>query len=392
MANISFLVEYFPGGGVERVLMNLAQHLTAKGHTMYLFVRHLTQGDLPEGLPIKYIELPYSARSSRNYDFVVDAIRKHNIEVFFAPGRFPKYLPELRSRGICKLVYVLHGCPFYETMEKWGQIIHPKRRTIGEWLSRWLVNYPKYKLGYYHRKTAKRYRTIYDAVDAYGTLFEEYGRMVTDKLGVRYEESKCVVLQNPIDIPQESTLDTLREKRVLFVGRLSYWDKRIDRLLDVWRLVHADFPDWRLTIAGEGEELHDLQSLVRKYNLPRVEFLGFVADPTPLYASSEILCLTSSIEGCPMVLLEAQLHGCAAIAFDCCSGVREILSPNGECGLFVPNGDIEAYAKALSQLMGNEELRLSIRRNGRLSVERFSPAMSAEQYHGLISRLTKESV
>jgi glycosyltransferase involved in cell wall biosynthesis len=198
-------------------------------------------------------------------------------------------------------------------------------------------------------------------------------------------------LPNPIDLTGETNLDAPREKRVLFVGRLSYWDKRIDRLLDVWRLVHNDFPDWRLTIAGEGEELHDLQRIVRKHNLPRVEFLGFVADPTALYASSEILCLTSSIEGCPMVLLEAQLHGCAAIAFDCCSGVREILSPNGECGLFVPNGDIEAYAKALSQLMGNEELRLSIRRNGLESVTRFAPERSAEQYHNLIVRLTRLS-
>ena len=93
-----------------------------------------------------------------------------------------------------------------------------------------------------------------------------------------------------------------------------------------------------------------------------------------------------------MVLLEAQLHGCAAIAFDCCSGVREILSPNGECGLYVANGDIKGYAEALSRLMSDENLRQTIRRNGRLSVERFSPAMSAQQYNGLISRLTKESV
>ena len=90
-----------------------------------------------------------------------------------------------------------------------------------------------------------------------------------------------------------------------------------------------------------------------------------------------------------MVLLEAQLHGCAALAFDCCSGVREILSPNGECGLYVPNGDIKAYAKALSLLMSDENLRKSIRRNGRASVERFAPERSAEQYHNLIARLTQ---
>lgn len=390
MANISFLVEYFPGGGVERVIMNLAQPLTEKGHKVFLFVRHLTRENLPNNLPIDYIELPHSARSSKNYQFVVDAIKAHNIDIFFAPGRFPKYLPKLRALGICKLVYVLHGCPFYEKMEKWGAISHPKQRTLKEWFKRWFINYPKYKLGYYDHKMAKRYKTIYNAVDAYGTLFEEYGRMVAEKLNVPYEDSKCVVLQNPIPQSDNIELNNPRQKRVLFVGRLSYWDKRIDRLLAVWQLVHNDFPEWKLSIVGIGEELKSLERIVERENLPRVEFLGFVADPTPLYLSSEILCLTSSIEGCPMVLLEAQLGGCATIAFDCCSGVREILSPNWESGIYVPNNDIEAYAKALSRLMSDEDLRTSIQGNGAKSAKRFSPEHSAAQYHALIEQLLRD--
>lgn len=387
MANISFLVEYFPGGGVERVIMNLAQPLTDKGHKVFLFVRHLSREDLPAGLPIEYIELPHSARSSKNYKFVVDAVKAHNIDIFFAPGRFPKYLPKLRELGICKLVYVLHGCPFYEKMEKWGAISHPKNRTLKEWLRRWLVDYPKFKLGYYDRKMAKRYETIYNAVDAYGTLFEEYGRMVTERLGLSYEESKCVVLQNPIDLSSSTEIGDSREKRVLFVGRLSYWDKRIDRLLAVWGIIHKNFPEWRLSIVGEGEELESLEKIVAKNNLPRVEFPGFVPNPTPLYSSSEILCLTSSIEGCPMVLLEAQLAGCATIAFDCCSGVREMLSPNWESGVCVPNNDIEAYAEYLSRLMSDDDLRASIQRNGAKMAQRFSPEQSAAQYDALIKQL-----
>ena len=88
-----------------------------------------------------------------------------------------------------------------------------------------------------------------------------------------------------------------------------------------------------------------------------------------------------------MVLLEAQLCGCATMAFDCCSGVREILSPNWESGVYVPNNDIEAYAKALSRLMSNDELRASIQRNGAQSAKRFSPEQSAAQYNALIEQL-----
>lgn len=387
MANISFLVEYFPGGGVERVIMNLAQPLAEKGHKIFLFAYHLTREKLPDNLSLEYIELPYSAHSSKNYKFVTDAIKAHHIDIFFAPGRFPKYLPKLNESGICKFVYVLHGCPFYETMEKWEAISHPKRKSFSGWLRRWFVDYPKFKFGYYDRKMAKRYETIYHAVDAYGVLFEEYGRMVTNKLGVPYEGSKCVVLQNPTKISPNIAVERTRQKRILFVGRLSYWDKRIDKLLVIWGLIHKNFPEWTLSIVGEGDEMGELKRIVENNNLPRVEFVGFVSDPTSYYLSSEILCLTSTIEGCPMVLLEAQLCGCATIAFDCCSGVNEILSPNWESGVCVPNNDIEAYAEYLSRLMSDDELRASIQQSGAKAAQRFSPEYSAAQYHALIEQL-----
>lgn len=387
MANIAFLVEWFPGGGVERVIMNLAQPLVDRGHKIFLFVRNLQAEKLPVILPIEYIELPYSTLSSHNYYKVRQAIIDNHIDILLSTGRFPKYLPKLRQEGICKLVLVLHGCPFYEKLEKWGQIIRPRKHTITEWLNRYLINYPKFKLGYYDRKMKKRYHSIYNAVDAYGVLFEEYGRMVTEEVGVPYEESKCVVLQNPIQITGEVELSAQREKRVLFVGRLSYWDKRIDRLLSAWKLVYKDFPDWKLSIVGEGGERKALEKMVSDEGLQRVEFLGFNPSPEQLYATSEILCLTSAIEGCPMVLLEAQLYGCATMAFDCSAGVRELLSPNWESGVYVPNGDIKAYAEALAKLMSDDTLRSKIQQNGVENAKRFSPEKSAEQYHALIERL-----
>ena len=390
MANISFLVDWFPGGGVERVLMNLVQPLTERGHKIYLFVHHLHKEQLSEEYAIEYLEMPHPARSSRNSTFVMEAVKKHHIDIFFAPGRFPKYLPKLNASGLCKLVYVLHGCPFFEKLEKWGAIVHPKKNTFISKLRRWLIDYPKYRFGYYDRKTKKRYHTIYNAVDAYGVLFEEYGRMVTTELGVPYEESKCVVLQNPIKISGEVGSDAPRQKRVLYVGRLSYWDKRIDRLLSAWKLVEESFPEWKLSIVGEGGERNALEAFVRTNNLQRVEFLGFEPNPQNFYNSSEILCLTSTIEGCPMVLLEAQMCGCATMAFDCSSGVRNILSPNWESGVCVANGDIEAFASALSRLMSDDELRCSIQRNGAESAKRFSPEVSAAQYHTLIEELMKK--
>jgi glycosyltransferase involved in cell wall biosynthesis len=75
------------------------------------------------------------------------------------------------------------------------------------------------------------------------------------------------------------------------------------------------------------------------------------------------------------------------MAFDCSPGIRNILSPVWENGAYVANGDIEAYAEALSRLMSDDELRQKIQRNGLDNIKRFSAEESAKQYDSLINKL-----
>jgi glycosyltransferase involved in cell wall biosynthesis len=159
----------------------------------------------------------------------------------------------------------------------------------------------------------------------------------------------------------------------------------------VWEKLHEAFEDWELTIIGDGPEKHELKKIVQNKKLQRVTFISFTTHPEKYYKESEILCLTSDFEGCPMVLLEAQQHGCAAIAFDCSYGVRDILSPNWTNGVFIPNGDIDEYAQALAKLMEDKALRRTIQRNGLENVKRFSISTSVEQYDALINNICSEN-
>ena len=282
----------------------------------------------------------------------------------------------------------MHSCPFYEDRLHHNIIHHPVRRSLGHVLRNWLINYPKYKLGYYHRRTLKRYKSIYENSDAVGVLFDDYGVQMARALGVEGASNKIVTLRNPIgDQSSDSVLRLNREKVVAYIGRLSTHDKRVDRLLEVWLRVHDKYPDWRLWIVGSGEAQPALERYVEEHNLPRVEFLGFRSEVDEIYKRVSIVALTSDFEGCPMVLLEAQKWGCATIAFECSSGVREILSPNKVNGVYVKNGDIDGYAEALSALMGDDELRASIQKHGPENVKRFSPEVTAGAYSALIERL-----
>lgn len=390
MANISFLLNQFPAGGVERVTMNLISPLTyEKRHNIFIFV-HLLDRDKLTGsdMPVTYIELPHRSNDKRNKKVIADAIRKHHIDLLIAPIISPKYIFELREEKLCKVCYVLHGVPFYELkeMENSFKRILPEE-SLDKIIKKYLLTLPKFKLGYYHRKAILTYRERYEKLDGFAVLNDQYKEMIAKAVDTKADDEKLFTLQNPLPALGYELEETERKKHVIFVGRLSYTDKRVDRLLSVWEKIYTKFPDWELLIIGDGPEKVRLMRLAERNKLERVSFIEFTAQPEQYYKESEILCLTSDFEGCPMVLLEAQQYGCATMAFDCSYGVRDILSPNYTNGVYVPNGDIEAYADALLRLMEDDELRHTIQKNGIENVKRFSIAKSVEQYDDLIQKI-----
>jgi hypothetical protein len=102
MANISFLLNHFPAGGVERVIMNLIPPLTyEKGHRVFIFVYKLNKDKLAGiDLPVTYIELPHRTTSKKNKGLIIESIRKYGIDLFFSPIISPKYIYELKKENV----------------------------------------------------------------------------------------------------------------------------------------------------------------------------------------------------------------------------------------------------------------------------------------------------
>lgn len=393
MANISFMLERFPGGGTERVVMNLAKPLAECGHKIFLFVHKLQKDKLAEeALPITYIPLCYKLTDRGNFPTIEEAIKRENIDIFFIVGMglLPKYLGELKRSGWCKIVNVLHSMPFHELVQKEAAIKQPLKKSIFALAKNYLLTLPKFKLGYYDKKVLKKYTTIYQHTDSYGVLFDSFGVALAERLGVESDSSKICTLPNPLPDVEFNLEDAKREKRIVYVGRLTYHDKRLDRLLAVWERLHLRFPEWRLSFVGDGNDEANLKSIVAKKGLQRVEFLGWHNNPFEFYQTSEIMCMTSIVEGCPMAMLEAQQCGCVPVAFECSTGIREILSPNWHSGVYVANGDIAAYAEVLSKLMSDDELRRQIQANGPANAKRFSVEKSVKCYDELIKKLCSE--
>jgi glycosyltransferase involved in cell wall biosynthesis len=346
---------------------------------------------IPEGeLAITYIKLPHDISRIENYPTIVEAIKQYDIEIFFASGFYANYLKQLKEENVCKLVYVLHGMPLYEKFINNYIFNQPEKRSVKAWLKHYLLTIPKHKLGYYNRRILNNYKRRYHDTDAYGVLLDSYGKQVAKVIGVDYNNSHIYTLSNPLPEAEYNPCECQRQKRLVYVGRLGAWDKQLWRLLAVWKILQNSFLDWELCFVGDGEDRDNLENIVISENLQRVKFLGWHNDPSKFFRTSEIFCMTSIAEGVPMSILEAQQCGCATIAFNCSYGIQETLSPNWENGVYVPNGDIKAYAEALAHLMSDDELRQKIQKNGIENVKRFSIERSVEQYDSVIKRVLKQ--
>jgi glycosyltransferase involved in cell wall biosynthesis len=85
--------------------------------------------------------------------------------------------------------------------------------------------------------------------------------------------------------------------------------------------------DWQLWLAGEGPTQKKCERLAHDLGIgSRVKFLGYQSDPAPLYLAADIAVLASQSESLSNFLIEAQLHGLPAVAYDIV-GVGECFEP-----------------------------------------------------------------
>ncbi|MEV4441553.1 glycosyltransferase [Streptomyces sp. NPDC049577] len=148
----------------------------------------------------------------------------------------------------------------------------------------------------------------------------------------------------------------LRARRVGAVGRLEPV-KRLDRLVDAFAACAADHPAWELHFIGDGPLEPELRAQAVRLDIAdRVRFHGTVRDVAAAYRDLSLLALTSEREGRPMALAEASAVGVPCVSFDLSGGVRELVA-HGRTGTLVPPGDVEGFARALGELMGDAGVR-----------------------------------
>ncbi len=81
--------------------------------------------------------------------------------------------------------------------------------------------------------------------------------------------------------------------------------------------------------------------------------------------------MTSSFEGWPLTLIEAQQCGCVPLAFNSFASLKDIITSKNN-GFIIPNNDIPMYIKQIKRLMTDDQLRKSMANNAIESSKRFT--------------------
>ena len=132
--------------------------------------------------------------------------------------------------------------------------------------------------------------------------------------------------------------------------------KGVFDLIDAFAAVAAEFPDWRLYIAGDGPDRPALEQQVRRLAAAdRITFLGFVPAPKPLLEGADIFVLPSYADPGSLSIGEARTAGCAIIA-TAVGGTPEMLG-FGKAGRLVPPGSPKQLAAELRRLMASPQDR-----------------------------------
>lgn len=336
---VAHVIQYFEVGGLERMVLRLAQASRAFGISSSVFAY---MGDGPmrleferAGIATHLIGGPtHGVQVGRSFELTrafererVDVVHSHHVGPFLYStlGADVLALPHVHTE---------HSHEFYD---------EPRRRAIGQWMD-------------------DRARVI--------AVTEEISQWREAHLGKR-----CDVIHNGVPMPQLGQGNGGHIRRELgicegtfivgSVARLAP-EKDIDFLLRSFALVARRKPHTALVIVGDGPEREALEKSSEALGLTnQVHFLGQRNDVERLLPAFDLFALSSRREGLPLAVLEA-MGNAIPVVVTAVGGLPALLHDGG--GRLVNHGDEEGMAKALDGFMGQPRLRRSEGRRARAAI------------------------
>lgn len=179
------------------------------------------------------------------------------------------------------------------------------------------------------------------------------------------------------ELEQTKRQFNLDEKPViLFVGRVDDPRKGLDSLLKAFEKVLREI-DAKLIVVGKGDQTEAKYLAKSLKILKNVVFTGFIDDITlkKYYVLSDVYVCPSRLEGFGLTILEAMAAGKPVIATDV-GAIPEII---GEAGVLVEPENPEALARAIIDLLRDEQKMKMLQQKALSRAKKFSWEVAAKK-------------
>lgn len=232
--------------------------------------------------------------------------------------------------------------------------------------------------------------TVHNSFDRHSFLMRLGARVVAvsraeqDLLLSRgYSPGKVVTVLNGADGSAREQIEVIEERVVrrpsLAVLSGLHARKAVDDVLAAFAMVAEEFPDWVLTVVGDGPDRTVLEEMAVRLGLrERIDFLGSSLKPRALLEQAEIYTTATLADPCPLSVAEARAAGCAVVATRV-GGIPELLD-GGNAGLLTTPRRPAELAQAYRTLMSAPEVLENWRARAKRGAEHLTVARMATDY------------
>jgi N-acetyl-alpha-D-glucosaminyl L-malate synthase BshA len=244
--------------------------------------------------------------------------------------------------------------------------------------------------------------------DAVTTVSKFLKKKAQDELGI---ERDITVIPNFIDVEQFKHLNGTRlmvesgcvsvrreeeakeldpDAKILLHASNFRKVKRVVELIEIMRIVADHYPKVRLIIAGDGPTRIEVERKIEALDLcDNVHLLGVKSNMQEIMCSADVFLLNSTLEGMPLVLLEAMSCSLPVVTTPA-GGIPELVRPDKD-GVVTEGFEVDEYAQAIIEILDDEALRVKIGKAGRKRVEEsFSADAIVTEYENVFKQAIGE--
>jgi N-acetyl-alpha-D-glucosaminyl L-malate synthase BshA len=196
-------------------------------------------------------------------------------------------------------------------------------------------------------------------------------------------ESGCVSLRREDDAYEISPKDKIILHASNFRGV-----KRVVQLVEAMKIVIDAIPAARLIIAGDGPDRIDVERRIEALKLcNNIHLLGVKSNMQEIMCSADVFVLNSTMEGMPLVLLEAMACSLPVVTTPA-GGIPELVRP-GIDGVVTKGFETEELAEALINILENDSFR---KKMGKAGYQRVQDKFTAERIVPMYEKMFEEVI